>query len=113
VESTPSGAEIYEDDRRLGATPMLLPVERASVASRPRLFVLRHPGYEPYSVVQGDAEANVRSMSALVPAVPVVSGSPAAPSPRAQTPARAAEPKRAVPSASGAPVMAPDIWMNR
>jgi serine/threonine-protein kinase len=113
VESTPSGAEIYEDDRRLGATPMLLTIERASVAGRPRLFVLRHPGYEPYSVVQGDSEANARSMAALVPAVPVVSASPATQPPRVQTPARVADPKRAAPAPSGAPAMAPDIRMNR
>ena len=113
VESTPSAAEIYDNDRRLGETPMLLAIERASVAGRPRLFVLRHPGYEPYSIVQGDSEANVRVMAALVPAVPVAAASVATPPPRVQTPARTTEPKRAVPSASGAPVMAPDIRMNR
>jgi serine/threonine-protein kinase len=113
VESTPSAAEIYDDDWRLGETPMLLTVERASVAGRPRLFVLRHPGYEPYSIVQGDSDANVRVMAALVPAVPVPGASVAPPGPRVPPPTKAAEPKRAVPAASGAPAMAPDIRMNR
>jgi len=113
VESTPSAAEIYDHDRQLGETPMLLTIERASVAAGPRLFVLRRPGYEPYSIMQGDSDANVRVMAALVPAVPVAAASGVAPPPRVRAPAKAPEPKRAVPSASGAPVMAPDIRMNR
>jgi serine/threonine protein kinase len=113
VESTPSGADVYENDQRLGSSPMLISIEHQSVAGRPRLFVLRHAGFEPYSILQNDAETNVRVMAALVPVAPVPSSLAASPAPRAVGPARAAEPRRPAPAPSGGPVMAPDIRLNR
>jgi serine/threonine protein kinase len=66
VESTPSGAEVSEGDQMLGRTPLQLSIESDVVKSKPRTFVLRRSGYEPYTVVQGPSAENVRVMAPLV-----------------------------------------------
>ncbi|MDX2050930.1 MAG: serine/threonine-protein kinase [Polyangiaceae bacterium] len=65
LESSPSGADVYENERKLGQTPFRLRVEKGSLKSGPRAFSVRHPGYQPYSFVQGDSAENVRVFATL------------------------------------------------
>jgi serine/threonine-protein kinase len=66
IESTPAAAEVYEGQLRIGQTPLQIWMDRKQVAGKPRRFVLRLPGYEPYEVVQGDSQDNVRVLATLV-----------------------------------------------
>jgi serine/threonine protein kinase len=67
VESLPTGASVLEDGRLMGATPMDLRVDRASVATAPRKFVVQLPGYVPTAIEQGDSEAAVSRLVTLAP----------------------------------------------
>jgi serine/threonine protein kinase len=124
IESAPSGAQVYEADQKLGATPILLTIERASVRDRPRLLVLRSPGYEPYPVVQEDSVANVKLLAKLLPeargsALPIGSDAGRFPAPprvhetRARQDTRAPEPQRSTPSAPSALPAPMDIRTER
>jgi serine/threonine-protein kinase len=76
VESTPSGAEVVDATRGpdagmfLGRTPLSLAISNAEARSAPRLLTIRRDGYEPYSLVQGPSDENVRILATLVPARP-------------------------------------------
>jgi serine/threonine-protein kinase len=67
LESSPSGATVMEGDQVLGTTPMTVNIERSSVTSSSRTFVLKKDGYVSGSVVQGPSDANVKSAVALAP----------------------------------------------
>jgi serine/threonine-protein kinase len=67
IESTPSGAEVFEAGRLLGKTPLHLVVDKHAAQKDARTLTLRHPGYQSYSVVQGSSEENVRLVAVLVP----------------------------------------------
>jgi serine/threonine-protein kinase len=83
LDSTPQGADVLEGDQLLGTTPVQVTIDRASVQSAPRRFVLRLDGYAPYIVLQGDSTSTVESVALLVAsAPPAASGSAAAPSRR-------------------------------
>jgi serine/threonine-protein kinase len=65
LDSTPSGAEVLENDDILGTTPMQVTIARAGVRSSPRHFVLRLDGYAPYTLLQGDSESIVHVTAPL------------------------------------------------
>jgi serine/threonine-protein kinase len=67
VESLPAGASVLEDGKVMGATPLDLRVDRATVANAPRKFVLQLPGYVPTAFEQGDSEADVNRLVTLAP----------------------------------------------
>ena len=67
IESTPSGAEVVEEGVVLGRSPLRLPVVRSSVQGAPRKFVVTADGYVPYTLYQGDSDADVKVSAALVP----------------------------------------------
>jgi serine/threonine protein kinase len=113
VESSPSGAEVYENNERLGTTPLSLRIRADTVAAASRSFELRLTGFETYVLRQGAARGNVRQRAVLVPqkATP-----PAAPPASAQPPpTRRATPHRAAPSAATAPAASvpADIRLTR
>ncbi|AUX49017.1 protein kinase [Sorangium cellulosum] len=86
VESMPSGAEVLEDGKPLGNTPLQLSVSNSSVRSSPRRLTVRLEGYEPYSIVQGPSEQSVRlvatlSKSAPPPSAPATTAAPSQPPP--------------------------------
>jgi len=60
IESTPSGAEVSEDERLVGHTPLELPIDNEAAKTKPRTFVLRAPGHQPHTVVRGPSEQSVR-----------------------------------------------------
>ncbi len=76
ISSVPSAAEVYDGSQRLGTTPLQFDVERDSVASAPRTFILRHAGYMPQILEQRDSKVAV---SAIVTLVPVPQGTPLVP----------------------------------
>jgi serine/threonine-protein kinase len=67
VDSTPPGAIVMEGELTLGTTPMTIAIERASVTSTPRTFVLKKDGFLAGTLVQGPSDANVKTVVALAP----------------------------------------------
>jgi serine/threonine-protein kinase len=65
-ESKPSGANVWDGSILLGTAPFTLSVERATVRSSPRKFVLHREGYEPFVVFQGDTSHNVDIVANLI-----------------------------------------------
>ena len=118
LESIPSGAEVLEDSKPIGTTPLQLSVDNESVRGQPRRLTVRHQGYELYSIVQGPSEQSVRLVATLtkaaepaaVPTSAPTSVPAPAPPPRAPGP-RATPPKPATPEAP--PPKPLDIKMER
>lgn len=73
IDSTPAGAEVVEDGQVLGATPMQLSIQNEAVKRQPRRLTLRRQGYQPYSILQGPSDENVRVAAALIAEAPDVS----------------------------------------
>jgi len=101
IESNPAGAEVLEGDRLLGTTPLQISVDSANVASTPRTFSLRKPGYLPYTIVQGPSAKDARALAELAK-------EPAGPGPRPslKRPLPAKEPSQEAKPGS-------DIFMQR
>jgi hypothetical protein len=95
IESVPSGAEVYENNERLGTTPLSLTIKPETVAGVPRVFELRREGYESFVLMQGKATENVRRAAELVAKAAPVSAPPAAAASE-QPPVRRAAPKAPV-----------------
>jgi serine/threonine protein kinase len=117
VESSPSGAEVYENNERLGTTPLALKIRAGTVQAAPRTFELRSRGFEAYLLRQGPADRDVHQRAVLVaqkatpqapPPLPAASAQPSAPTHRA-TPHGPAAGRTPAPTPS-APV---DIRLNR
>ncbi|WP_437609232.1 serine/threonine-protein kinase [Sorangium sp. So ce834] len=81
VESMPSGAEVLEDGKPLGTTPLQLSISNSSVRANPRRLTVRQEGYEPYSIVQGPSDQSVRLVATLTKHAAAPTSSPAAPTP--------------------------------
>jgi serine/threonine protein kinase len=71
IESEPPKATVFEGERLLGETPLVLSIERASVASTPRRFTLRKPGYLDAQLVQADSGTDRQIAVTLSGQVPV------------------------------------------
>ena len=101
IDSAPPGATVSEGENALGTTPVKVAIDRASVASGPRTFVVIKEGFAPSHVVQGPSTDNVRSvvsLAALAPEAPsAVKSRPPAGKPGAQ----AATPPKPTSSATG------------
>jgi CheY-like chemotaxis protein len=101
IDSEPAPANVTENGAVLGKTPLLLDIERRSVANAKRRFVLTRDGYLPYVLDQGDSRSALRVVAELVPlpTVPQPSGAPRLALPRRPAgstppPAAAASPTR-------------------
>jgi eukaryotic-like serine/threonine-protein kinase len=66
IDATPAGAEIWEGDVSLGHAPMQISIDNEAARKDARRFVVRQPGFQPYSIVQGPSEENVRVIASLV-----------------------------------------------
>jgi hypothetical protein len=115
VESTPPGAQVFEGAASLGVTPMTVTLVLSDPA-KPRLLVLRKPGYKPYSLEQGPARGEVRVHAVLVPEAPAepqpaVAASAAPPPPLRPAPRSAVSKKTAPKVDPSAP--AGDIRLQR
>ena len=67
IESRPSGVEVYENNARLGTTPLAVTIQPESVEKAPRWFELRREGFESFVLMQGQSRENVRRTAELVP----------------------------------------------
>jgi len=101
VDSVPAGATVTEEGRVLGTTPLVVSIDRSSVASASRRFALHKNGFAPVTVERGPSREDTRMVVALArgtqpaaPArgstVPTVPAAVAAPSPPAVPAASAA-----------------------
>jgi len=81
IESTPSGADVRDGDALLGTTPLTLSVDNEDARKAPRKLTLAKGGYQPYSIVQGPSDDNVRVLATLVTAPPPAPTAPPAPAP--------------------------------
>jgi serine/threonine-protein kinase len=66
IDSTPQGADVVEGDKVLGTTPLQISVDNEAARLTARKLILRRDGYQPYSIVQGPSEDNVRIIASLV-----------------------------------------------
>ncbi|WP_437780197.1 protein kinase domain-containing protein [Sorangium sp. So ce1097] len=105
VESMPSGAEVLEDGKPLGNTPLQLSISNSSVRANPRRLTVRHEGYEPYSIAQGPSDQSVRLVATLTKQAPAPTSTPAAP---ATTPPPATPPPRSYGRPAPRPTPPPD-----
>jgi serine/threonine-protein kinase len=108
IDSTPSGAQVVEQGRVLGVTPLSITIEAASVARGPRELSLHLDGYLPFRVVQAWSPRDVQVLATLA-ALPAPPAEPAAArasthrrAPRASSSARSesSPPPSAAPEAS-------------
>jgi serine/threonine protein kinase len=121
IESTPTGAEVYEQDVRRGTTPLRIAIDKSAARARPHRYVIRHPGYRPYALSQGHSDSDVRVLATLVPepsATPTSTPSASAPTGGREpvpTLRRRSAPPPPVTAEAGpvAPPPAPDIRMQR
>ncbi len=68
LDSSPSGAAVFEGEKQIGVTPIQIPIERASVRAQPRMFVLKKDGFVSANVPQGlSDESTVKQMVTLAP----------------------------------------------
>jgi serine/threonine protein kinase len=88
LDSRPSGADVWDGDDVIGATPMQVTIDRAGVKSAERHFVLRLDGYAPYTVLQGDSEGIVQVTAPLDPLPATASVSASAPPAQGHAPPR-------------------------
>jgi serine/threonine-protein kinase len=119
IESVPTGVDVFDGERKIGTTPLQVSIDKEAVVRASATYTLRHPGYQPYSLVQGPSDQNVRLVAALVPELPAAPASAPveAPAAAAVTPKAAPRPRPLGPtkSAAKATASAPpsDIRMQR
>jgi hypothetical protein len=79
LDSRPSGADVWDGDDVIGATPMQVTIDRAGLKGGPRRLLLRLDGYSPYTVLQGDSEGIVQVTAPLeaLSTAPSASAAPA------------------------------------
>ena len=65
VDSVPAGAAVTEQGRALGTTPLAVSIDRASVATASRRFVLQKNDYAPVTVEQGPTRQDTHIVVAL------------------------------------------------
>lgn len=65
IQSTPPGAVVVEDNTVLGVTPLNVQVDPSSVATGPRVFVLKKEGFADKPIAQGMAEGDLEKRVAL------------------------------------------------
>jgi hypothetical protein len=115
IESSPSGAEVYENNERLGTTPLALRLKKPSVNVKPRVFELRKDGYQAYHFGQGPADRDTRHVAKLTESATPASAStiPRVPAAARARPPRKTAPKNVPPAPSSERAAPADIKMSR
>ncbi len=91
-----TGAQVYEGDALLGATPLTLVVDNNAVRAAPRRFEVRHDGYDSFTVeARASEQPAVRVVATLTPR-PIAQPPPAT-QPARPTSARPVRPVRNTP----------------
>jgi eukaryotic-like serine/threonine-protein kinase len=70
IDSYPQGADVVEQGRVLGTTPIQVSVVNDDVRTQPRQITVRRPGFVSYSILQGPSDGNVRIVATLSPEAP-------------------------------------------
>ncbi len=70
VESTPTGSEVYENNERLGTTPLAIRIRSSTVASPPREFEVRQEGFQSHVFTQGVSANDVHRVVTLTREAP-------------------------------------------
>jgi serine/threonine-protein kinase len=85
IDSQPPGAQVFEGDALLGATPLTITIDNQVARENPRQLQVRKDGYEPFVIPAGpSSEATVRTAANLIPrAAQVVAPPPTTPPPNA------------------------------
>jgi serine/threonine-protein kinase len=109
ISANAPGAQVFEGDTLLGNAPLRLSIDASTVATLPRTFSVKKPGFAPYTIVQGASLADVSVRAELSPEP--------APATRASAP-KTSKPKKAAPTKSTPTKPAPptppsDIFMQR
>jgi hypothetical protein len=65
ITASQPGAQVYEAEALLGATPLRITLDSASVSRAPRTFTVRKAGYAPYTIVQGTSSGDARAFAEL------------------------------------------------
>jgi serine/threonine-protein kinase len=114
IDSTPSGAAVVEGDTVLGNTPIQISVDNDGARREPRKISIRREGFQPYSILQGPSDDNVRVLANLVesPAetpslAPAKGHTPAPIAQHAPKPAKPAAPPPEAPHEPATPAPAP------
>lgn len=103
VDSVPAGATVTADGRTLGTTPLAVSIDKASVATAARRFVLQKSGYASVTVEQGPSRDDTHMVVALSRGAPPVAA------PRAPAGAPPPLPAASVPAVSTPPPAAAPI----
>jgi serine/threonine protein kinase len=101
IDSAPAGATVSEGDNLLGETPLKIAIDRASVATAPRTFVITKEGFVPSRLVQGPSSDSLRSV--------VVSLAPAAVDPASSAKAKPTGTAKPVAQTTGASTAKPTV----
>jgi eukaryotic-like serine/threonine-protein kinase len=110
VESTPPGAEVFDGQRRLGETPLVVRLDNPELERAPKRFTLRLGGYEPFVFERGPSESDVSERAELEPLAQASPAVSAAPAPAATRQRRAPGAK---PTAAPTPAAGTDIRLER
>jgi serine/threonine-protein kinase len=108
IAASEAGAQVFEGERPLGATPLRLTLDNASLLVAPRTFTVRKSGYAPYTIVQGPAQADLHVLAELALEPAAASAALHSPKTKKAPPPKAAtadKPKSANPPS--------DIFMQR
>jgi len=110
IAASQAGAQVFEDERLLGATPLRLTLDNTTLLVAPRTFTVRKSGYAPYTIVQGPAQADLHVLAELAQAPAAASAAAALHSPKTK---KAPQPKAAT-AEKPKPANPPsDIFMQR
>lgn len=66
IESVPSDAEVWDDTKLLGRTPLTISVDHAAVRSAAKQLTVKKLGFEPFVTFQGDAARDVTITARLI-----------------------------------------------
>jgi serine/threonine-protein kinase len=92
IDSTPNGATVFEGDTELGKTPLQISVDNDAARKDLRRLTIRRDGFQPYSILQGPSDDNVRVSAPLVEVPSEPTAKPHVPAPVATHAPKAVKP---------------------
>ncbi len=114
IESVPTGADVWDEAKLLGRTPLNISMSHVAVRAASKQLTVKKDGFEPFVTVQGDAIRDVTITARLTEQqrVPEVPSTPSAPQAR-RTPKPTNSTKTAPSGAIAAPPDGNDIRSSR
>ncbi len=113
LDSEPSGAEVFEDEKRLGTTPLELQVQNANLEASPRTLRVESLGMAPKLIQLKPSKTDLHLVATLAAASAAPAAPSAVPEPTSDVPDTSAT-TPTVPRVTGpAPAKSLDIKMTR